>query len=191
MHTLVSGQEAVLSWVEGSVSCRVIAAAGRYVLLRPERDDPFSLRPSGTCSLTYLDGVIPMGFDGEVEPAAHPGEFRFRLGDREREAERRLTARVAADAPVWVAVAGEVIRGRLFDVSAGGMRFRHPVRLGGVGDPIRVVCELDDGLRIDADAVICTADVGVCSIRFTELHDADAQAIGAWTINQLRRSLTV
>jgi hypothetical protein len=191
MHSLRSGQEAVLSWPEGSISCRVIAAAGRFVLLKPERDDPFSSRPHGACSLTYLDGVIPMGFDGDVEPAAFPGEFRFRVGEREPAAERRATARVAADAPVWINVGPDVVKGRLLDLSAGGARFRHASRIGGPGSRVRVITELPDGLRIDAESIVCAAEVGVSSVRFESLYDASAADIGAWTINELRRSLAV
>jgi hypothetical protein len=191
MHSLRSGQEAVLSWPEGSISCRIIAVAGRFVLLKPERDDPFSSRPHGFCSLTYLDGVIPMGFDGDVQPAAFPGEFRFQVAEREQAAERRATARVAADGPVWIVAGEEVVTGRLLDLSAGGARFRHASRIGGPGSRVRMIAELPDGPRVDAECIVCAAEVGVSSVRFEQLHDASAADIGAWTINELRRSLTV
>ena len=68
MKHLRSGQDTVLSLGGRAVECKVVAAAGRFVLLRPERKaDVF---PFGRCSLTYLSGMVPMGWDGTVSRVA-------------------------------------------------------------------------------------------------------------------------
>lgn len=189
MRSLFTGQDAVLSWGDGSMQCRIVAAAGRYVLVRPERDDPFS-RPEGAASLTYLDGAVPMGFDGDVQPSSESGEWRFRIGDLDREADRRTSARVDVDGPVTALVGGELIEGRLLDVSAGGMRFRNPRRIG-PGTTIGVRAELPGGMVVDADALVTASEPGVTSVHFVALHgETDVQAIGRWTVEALRRMLT-
>src|SRR4051794_41747714 len=79
MRLLRPGQDTVLSWRSGAVECRVVAAAGQFVLLRPERRDALGTVPSGACSLTYLDGMVPMGWDGQVEAGGPPGGLRVRV----------------------------------------------------------------------------------------------------------------
>src|SRR4051794_37342270 len=105
MRPLRSGDEAQLGWNGGAVTCRVGAAAGAYVLLRPERG---IATPDGPCSLPYLDGRIPMGWDGTVDAAAHPSELRFRVTDSGRVADRRSSVRIPVEAPVQLAVGGPV-----------------------------------------------------------------------------------
>ena len=72
MRPLRPGQDTVLSWAEGAVDCRVVAAAGglRAAAARALRRPTSDRTPSGRCSLTYLDGMIPMGWDGTVEPGS-------------------------------------------------------------------------------------------------------------------------
>src|SRR4051812_36827208 len=124
MRPLRSGDEAQLAWNGGTVACHVVAAAGAYVLLRPAHG---VVTPEGPCSLTYLDGRIPMGWDGVVEPGAHPSELRFRVPETAGQADRRSSVRIPVEAPVLLAapdVGEPVAEGRLIDVSAGGMRLR-------------------------------------------------------------------
>jgi hypothetical protein len=189
MRPLRSGQEAVLSWSNGTVECRVIAAAGAYVLLRPERRfDAFSA-PGGSASLTYLDGMIPMGWDGRVEDGAHPGELRFQVTDPDRTADRRSSNRVPIFATAQVSVAGgEAFDGQLLDVSAGGMRFRHSIPLA-AGQHIRVRAQLPEEILIDADAVVRKVEPGDASIEFITMHAADRETIGAWTVSVMRASV--
>jgi hypothetical protein len=189
MHRLRPGQDIVLSWRAGAVECRVIAAAGRFVLLRADRDaDPAAPPPAGSCSLTYLEGMVPMGWDGSVEPGGHPGELRFRVSDQERSADRRSAVRVPVAADVRLEHGPDVIEGRLLDVSAGGLRVRHPGRIP-AGSPVHLRAELPGGLVIDAAAVVRTSEPGISSVEFTALHAADAQAIGAWTVQVMRAAL--
>jgi PilZ domain len=181
--------ETVLSWRSGAVECRVVAAAGQFVLLRPERREALGTVPSGECSLTYLDGMVPMGWDGSVEAGGHPGELRFRVGGGELQADRRSSARVPVFASVEVEVPGQdTFEGQLLDVSAGGMRFRALSRIG-IGTPVHVRSTLHEGLVVDADAVVRASEPSVASVEFTAMHGADAQAIGAWTVGVLRASL--
>lgn len=188
MRLLRPGQDTVLSWRSGAVECRVVASAGQFVLLRPEHRDALGTVPAGACSLTYLDGMVPMGWDGEVEHASHPGELRFRVDSTAR-ADRRSSVRVPVFAAVHVTAAGrEPVDGHLLDISAGGLRFRQPGRIE-VGAAIRVTTTLADGLAIDADAVVRASEPGVTSVEFTAMHGADSQAIGAWTVAVLRASL--
>jgi hypothetical protein len=189
MRLLRPGQDTVLSWRSGAVECRVVAAAGQFVLLRPERRDAVGAVPSGECSLTYLDGMVPMGWDGSVEAGGHPGELRFRVGAEDLAADRRSSVRVPLFATVKVTSAGrEPVEAQLLDVSAGGMRFRAPGRIPN-GTPVRVRSTLHDGLVVDSDAVVRASDPGLTSVEFTAMHGADAQAIGAWTVSVLRASL--
>ena len=188
MRLLRPGQDTVLSWRSGAVECRVVAAAGQFVLLRPERADPSDV-PEGDCSLTYLDGMVPMGWDGIVEPGGASGELRFRVGAAGLAADRRSSARVPLSAAVAVELDdGETLAAALMDVSAGGLRFRAPGRLA-PGTAVHVRCELHEGVELDADAVVRTSEPGVASVEFTALHGADAQTIGAWTVGVLRASL--
>lgn len=183
----------MLSWPAGAMDCRVIAAAGSYVLLRPGGSSGPQGRhlPRGGCSLTYLDGMIPMGWDGQVEPSGHPDELRFRVTDADRTADRRSAVRMPVLADVQVTVAGHTATGQLLDVSAGGLRFR----LGGDRlEPdtlVHVRCELpNDGPHIDAHARVRNCEPGIASVEFSELHGAREQDIGAWTVAMLRSSLT-
>jgi hypothetical protein len=189
MSTLRSGQEAVLSWRTGAVECRIVAAAGAFVLLRPERRlDPIT-SPNGAASLTYLDGMVPMGFDGDVQSGGEPGELRFRVTDPDRAADRRSAVRVPLFAAVRLNTGEEVLDGQLLDVSAGGMRFRHTGRLQ-PGRMIRVLCALEEGIVVDADAAIRAAEQGVTSVEFVAMHGVDQQTLGRWTVGMLRRALT-
>jgi hypothetical protein len=187
MRPLRSGEEAQLSWDDGAVECRVVAAAGAYVLLRPTRAIAV---PSGECSLTYLDGYVPMGFDGVVEAGSHPSELRFRVTDHGRPADRRGTPRVPVAVAVEVSLTmpvgdeAPVSEGRVLDVSAGGMRFRRLGRLP-KGTPVRVRAELPGGPVIDADAVVRASEPGIYSVEYTRMHSE----VGAWTIDVLRSAL--
>ena len=189
MRPLRSGQETVLSWSSGAVECRVVAAAGAYVLLRPDRQfDAFSA-PSGSASLTYLDGMVPMGWDGQVEDGGHPGELRFRVGDPSRQADRRSAIRIPVFATVRITVPGEGPgTGQLLDVSAGGLRFRHSMVLP-VGQLIRVLCALPDGMVVDSDAVVRSTEPGVAAVEFTTMHATDRETIGRWTVSVMRAAL--
>ena len=191
MRSLRHGEETVLSWGAGAVTCRVVAAAGQYVLLKPERPvDPAS-PPAGAASLTYLDGMVPMGWDGDVEAGAHPGELRFRAGQGQHVPDRRSSVRLPVFATVQVTSRAEPAghEGQLLDVSAGGMRFRHRLRLA-TGDLIRVRCALPDGITVDADAVVRGSEVGIAAVEFTAMHGTDAATIGAWTVHVLRSSIS-
>jgi hypothetical protein len=188
MRSLRQGEEAVVSWGDGAVTCRVVAAAGPYVLLRPERPVPDA---SGAASLTYLDGLVPMGWDGDVQAGAHPGELRFRADPSQHTPDRRSSVRVPVFATVQVTTREVPIgqAGQMLDVSAGGMRFRHRLRLH-VGDLVRVRCALPEGMLVDADAVVRGAEVGIAAVAFTHMHGTDAATIGAWCVEILRNSLS-
>ena len=193
MRPLRPGQETVLSWHAGAMDCQVIAAAGSYVLLRPAGSAGPQGRyiPEGPCSLTFLDGMIPMGWDGVAEIGANSGELRFRVTDDDRVADRRSSVRMPVFADVQVTAAGHTATGQLLDVSAGGLRFR----LGGErlerDTLVRVRCELPNGgPEVDAHGLVRTSEQGIASVEFTAMHGASAQAIGAWTVAMLRTSLT-
>ena len=178
----------MLSWRSGALECRVVAAAGQFVLLRPEPLLQKSVPPTGTCSLTYLDGMVPVGWDGAVEPGGHPGELRFRVRDAEDAADRRSAVRIPVFADATVSASTEIFEGPLLDVSAGGLRFSHRGRIPS-GTLVRVKVELSADIVIDADAVVRASEPGVTSLQFTQMRGADAQAIGAWTVAVLRSSL--
>src|SRR5215216_1840962 len=174
------GLDIVLSSNDGAVDCRVVAAAGFYVLLRPNkpRDVEFASTFSGRrSSLTFLDGMIPAGVDGAVEAGVRPGELRFKV---EEEVDRRTAARVPVYAQVVARLpSGEPIHGQVLDVSAGGLRFRHGTRLRvAAGTPVRVRTELPQDLVVDADAVVRMAIAGVISVEFTQMHGASGADIG-------------
>lgn len=182
------GQEIVLSWPSGAADCRVVAAAGQFVLLLPESPDSLTELP-GACSLTFLDGMIPMGWDGRVEHGSVPGELRFRLDDAEAGAERRSSVRLPVFSEVMVASDGMEVRGQLLDVSAGGMRFRDTGRHDR-GSLLRVHAQLPNGPVVDAHGCVRLSEPGgVTAIEFTQFHVGSAQEIGAWTVGQLRQSL--
>lgn len=182
----------MLSWTAGAIDCRVVAAAGAFVLLRPERpaavdDEP----PSGACSLTFLDGMIPMGWDGQVDFGAEPGELRFRVNEdgAGTTADRRSSVRLPIFANVSVTLHGRVLEGQLLDVSAGGMRFRITERLE-VGTGVQVLSRLPgDGPEIVADAVVRASGPGFAAVEYVTMHAATPQDIGAWTVGQLRGAL--
>ncbi len=185
------GQDAVLSWCAGAADCRVVAAAGQFVLLRPLTLMSFTDSLPDECTLTFLDGMIPMGWDGHVEFGPVPGELRFRLADVDAGAERRSSVRLPVFAEVTVTSAGPGTRGSLLDISAGGMRFRDTGRHE-LGSVLRIYVQLpNDGPVVDAHGEVRLSEVGgVTAIAFTEFHIGSAQEIGAWTVNQLRQSLT-
>jgi hypothetical protein len=189
MRLLHPGQETILSWSAGAAECRVVAAAGHYVLLQPDpRSAPGVEEAAGTCSLTYLDGMVPMGWDGSVEPGGHPGELRFRV-DGDLGADRRSSVRVPLFTSVTVTDGEQQLEGQLMDISAGGMRFRQPGRLA-AGAALRVHAVLHEHLVVDADAVVRVAEPGVTSVEFTEMRGVSSQEIGAWTVSILRASLS-
>jgi PilZ domain len=188
MKPLRPGQDTVLSWSAGAIECRVVAAAGSFVLLRPDRST--GAVPMGTSSLTFLDGMVPMGWDGSVEPGGHPGELRFRVREGDEAADRRSAVRVPVFADVSVTTAaGDSSVGQLLDISAGGLRLRHRGGLE-IGSLVRVRTTLADGLTVDADAVVRKTAPDVVSVEYTAMHAADGQAIGAWTVRILRASLS-
>jgi PilZ domain len=169
------------------MDCRVVASAGAYVLLKLGRgqwDSP----PAGACSLTYLDGMTPMGLDGDVEPGAHEGEIRFRLIST-GSADRRSSVRLPVMAPVTLTKGGESQPARLLDVSAGGMRFVHGAGKHELGEVVRVEVHLPDGPFVAADAVVRASEAQISSVEFTMLHHGTPQEIGAWTVARLRSSL--
>jgi hypothetical protein len=188
MRLLRPGQDTVLSWDSGAIECTVVAAAGHYVLLRPDARALLSEMPGGECSLTYLDGMVPMGWDGLVEFGGQPGELRFRVRAEDTAADRRSSVRVPLRATVEVEHPDGTLEGAMMDVSAGGLRFRHQGRLP-VGTLVRVRSSLHEGLEIDADAVVRMSEPGVTAVEFTVMHGSDGQAIGAWTVGILRASL--
>src|SRR4051794_20742201 len=149
MRPLRPGEGILLSWHGGAAECRVVAAAGSYVLLRPSR---ITVAPVGRATLTTLAGPA-VGWQGDVELAAHPHELRFRVSDRGRPAARRAAVRVPVTAPVQVRADERVVRTQLLDVSSRGMRFRRSGRLP-AGARVRVHARLPDGPVIDADAVV-------------------------------------
>lgn len=184
MRALRPGEGTLLSWRGGAVECRVVAAAGSYVLLRPTR---ITLAPIGPCTLSTLAGE-PFGWDGDVDLAAHPHELRFRVADGSRPADRRAAVRVPVTAPVAVrADDGTIADAELIDVSAGGMRFR---RRGALrpGSSVRVHAELPDGPVIDAEAVVRVAGDD-CAVEYTEMLAATRADVGAWTVDVLRSAL--
>ena len=179
------GQDTVISWDAGALECRVVAAAGQFVLLAPERGTDATGDPSGHCSLTYLEGMVPMGWDGTVERAGHPGELRFRVRDGGQAADRRSSVRVPVTASATLRHGDETLDGQVLDVSAGGLRLRHRGRLAS-GTPVHVRVELPGSLVVDADGVVRTSQPGVSCVEFTAMHAADPAAVGAWTVGVLR-----
>ena len=192
MRPLRPGQDIVLSSSDGAVDCRVIAAAGRYVLLQPEFHSEVHLGMSffsGRSSLTFLDGMIPMGWNGTVEPGSRPGELRFCVAETEGGADRRSSVRIPVMAPVIATpIDGTPVHGHALDISAGGLRFRHAGRLDGHVQ-MRVRCELPGGLVIDADTIPRATESGITSVEFLAMHGASVREVGEWTINVLRAHL--
>jgi PilZ domain-containing protein len=189
MRPLRPGQETVLSWGAGAVDCRVVAAAGSFILLTPKQVDDDWTVPAGACSLTYLDGMIPVGWDGQVEGGPVAGELRFRIADNGGEVDRRSAVRIPVFGNVTVTHAGSPVETQLLDVSAGGMRFRYVRRLP-VGAAVRVRTELPGGGPVvEADAVVRVSEPGITAVEYTALHGVDAQEIGAWSVSRLRASL--
>lgn len=179
----------MLTWPTGTADCRVVAAAGAFVLLRPVRSEGLSAGNPGACSLTFLDGMIPMGWDGNAVWAGEPGELRFRVDPGEREADRRSSVRLPIFAEVMVASEGAEMRGQILDVSAGGMRFRGTGRHER-GATLRIHTQLPNGPVIDAYGVVRLAEPGgVTAIEFTDFKVGSAQEVGAWTVAQLRRAI--
>lgn len=179
----------MLTWPAGTADCRVVAAAGAFVLLRPERLQGMATANPGASSLTFLHGMIPMGWDGNAVWAGEPGELRFRVNEGEREADRRSSVRLPIFAEVMVATDDTEMRGQILDISAGGMRFR------GTGRHqrdafLRVHAQLPNGPVVDAHGIVRLSEPGgVTAIEFIEFHVGSAQEVGAWTVAQLRRSL--
>ena len=179
----------MLSWYAGAVDCQVVAAAGSFVLLRPERVR--HAPPEGSCSLTYLDGMVPVGWDGMVELGSEPGELRFRVQEG-LPADRRSSVRLPVMATVEVSVAGHAGVGtfQLLDISAGGMRFADTRRLD-PGTVVHVRTALPgNGPVVDADAVVRISEPGTTAVEFSRFNGDGAQAIGAWTVARLRASLS-
>jgi hypothetical protein len=187
MKPLRPGQDTVLSWSAGAIECHVVAAAGSFVLLQPDRRT--GAVPMGKCSLTFLDGMIPMGWDGTVEEGSRPGELRFCVGDTSRAADRRSTVRLPIFAQIVArAATGDPIHGHVLDISAGGLRFRHPGRFE-AGTPLRIRAELPGGLVVDAEAIARTVEKGITSLEFLTMYGASMGEIGEWTVNVLRAHL--
>jgi hypothetical protein len=180
MRPLRPAEATRLSWRGGAVECRVVAAAGSFVLLRPTR---ITLAPVGACTLSTLGGR-PVTWDGEVTLAPHPHELRFRVTGG-RPADRRTAVRVPVCAPVEVTAPTGSLEGELLDVSAGGMRFRRAGRLP-AGTPVHVHAELPDGPVVDADAVVRACDGDSCAVRFSSTRGD----VGSWTVDRLRSVLS-
>ena len=190
MRPLRNGQETVLSWSAGAIDCRVVAAAGAFVLLRPQASlANVEAPPSGPCSLMYLDGMVPMGWDGQVEPGSTPGELRFRV-DGGLAADRRSAVRIPVMADAEVVALGSRLPCRVLDVSAGGMRLRTPKRRLAVGSRIHVRAQLPNGGPvIDTDAIVRQTEPGVAAIEFFNLHPDTTLAIGMWAVERMRSAL--
>ena len=185
------GQEIVLSSNDGAVDCRVIAAAGYYVLLRAAKpnDLEFASTFAGRrSSLTYLDGRVPAGVDGAVEPGSRWDELRFRV---EESVDRRTSVRVPVYAQVVARLpSGDPVHGQVLDVSAGGLRFRHTTKLQvPSGTPVRIRTELPGDVVIDAEGIVRTAIAGVISVEFARMHATSAAELGAWSVEVLRSHL--
>ena len=176
----------MLSWRLGAVECRVVAAAGSFVLLRPEHTSPEV--PTGSGSLTYLEGMVPMGWDGSVEAGARTGELRFRVGDPDTPADRRTSVRIPVSGAVSVHTGETALEGDLLDVSAGGLRVRHRGRIP-IDTRARVRVALAADLLLDADGVVRGSEPGVTAVEFTAMHGAPAALVGAWVVDVLRASL--
>jgi hypothetical protein len=189
MPQLRTGQDIVLAWPSGSTDCRVVAAAGSFVLLRPARTGALLDGIPGPCSLTFLDGMIPMGWDGTVEFGSEAGELRFRLADSETPAERRSAVRLPIFAQVEVTTDGQVSTAQMLDVSATGLRCRGVGHVA-VGSTARVRVQIPGGPLVDADGVVRLSEPGaVLAVEFTTFHASTPAEIGSWTVGQLRQSL--
>jgi hypothetical protein len=180
------GQETVLSWDAGAVDCRVVASAGAYILLQLGRGR-VQAHPEGICALTYLDGMTPMGWEGEVEPGMQDGEVRFRLTGAA--ADRRSSVRLPITAEMQVKADSAVDEAKMLDISAGGMRFRHSGHFRS-GEMVRINGKLPGGPMLDANAVVRASEPGLCSVEFTSMYGATVADLGAWTVSMLRASLS-
>jgi hypothetical protein len=176
MRPLRPGEETRLQWRGGAVECRVIAAAGSFVLLRPAR---ITLAPVGACTLSTL-GDRPVNRHGDVTLAPHPHELRFRVTSGVP-ADRRTSVRVPVSVPVEVTDDAGSLEAELLDVSAGGMRFRRTGRLP-AGTFVHVRAELPDGPVVDGDAVVRACDAESCAVQFP----APRADVGTWTVDRLR-----
>jgi hypothetical protein len=183
------GQDIVLSSHDGAVDCKVVAVAGHYVLLKPQKPADVMLATAFTgraSSLTYLDGMVPTGLDGDVEQGSRADELRFRVTQA---VDRRSSVRVPVFAQVVARLSeGDPIHGQVLDVSAGGMRFRHPGKTK-PGEVIRLRAELPGGLVVDAEGIVRTMQAGVTSVEFIAMHGATSAEVGEWTVNVLRAHL--
>ena len=184
------GQEIVLSSLDGAVDCRVVAAAGEYVLLRPVKPNDVLLAVtfSGVSSLTFLDGMVPVGVDGAVEPGGLDGEIRFHVHEK---VDRRSSVRVPVFADSVARLPNsEPLPGTVIDISAGGLRFRHQERRRVMaGTAIRVYCKLPGDLELDADGIVRSSLAGVVSVQFTRMNGVSSADIGRWTVDVLRAHL--
>ncbi|MEA2125543.1 MAG: PilZ domain [Solirubrobacteraceae bacterium] len=190
MSTLSPGQDVVISWSSGATDCQVIAAAGAFVLLRPDPTGSVLDAIPGACTLTFLDGMIPMGWDGTIHFGSEPGELRFQVSDSSRAADRRSAVRLPIFADVDVTIEGRTSRAQMLDISATGMRFRGPNRPR-LGETISVRVQLPGGPAVDADGIVRLSEPGaVIAVEFTALRVGTVREIGAWTVAQLRQSLT-
>ena len=184
------GQDIVLSSSDGAVDCRVVAAAGKYVLIRPQKPKDLHLATtfSGLSSLTYLDGMVPAGVDGAVEAGGRDGELRFRVDEA---VDRRSSVRVPLYADTVARLPhGAPLHGQVLDLSAGGLRFRHSEkRKIAKGTAIRVRAELPHDAVLDADGIVRSAQGGVVSVQFTRMNGISARELGDWTVNVLRLHL--
>jgi PilZ domain len=191
MKSLRPGQDIVLAWPSAAADCRVIAAAGAFVLLQPQHFDPQGVDIPGPCTLTFLDGMIPMGWEGTVEFGSAAGELRFQLAEADAGAERRSSVRLPIFAEVMVASETEEIRGQMLDISAGGMRFRGTGRHA-LDSLLRVYSQLPNGPAVDAHGKVRISEPsGVTAIEFAAFRVGSAEEIGAWTVGQLRQSLAI
>jgi hypothetical protein len=184
MRPLRPGDEAQVQWSDGTLDCRVLAAAGLYVLLRPLRA---VTAPMGACALTYVDGMVPVGWDGWLEAGSRPDELRFRVTDA-RVADRRNSVRIPVSVPVRVVADGTEAGGEVLDVSAGGMRLRRTGRIA-AGTTIQIHAEIPGGPVIDADAIVRASEPGICAVEYVAMRGASSADIGAWTVDVLRHHL--
>jgi hypothetical protein len=186
MRHLEPGQEVVLASADAAIDGRVIAVAGRYVLIHRdhgpdvEQDDAWS-----NATLTYLEGLLPMTCDGSVYPGARPEEVRFFTAYGTPVVERRGDVRVPVASSIALSThSGSTLHGQLIDLSAGGLRMRHSGRLMR-GIQVRVRVELPN-LVIDADAVTHRVELGGTTLRFTRFHAGSSPQISEWAVALLR-----
>jgi hypothetical protein len=116
-----------------------------------------------------------------IESAPEDGEWVLRMAPMTAATERREHLRVAESSAVEVDAEGQIVAGRIIDLSESGMRcVVGPHRTLEVGDEIVVVFVLDTGsVALDADVVrAATAGGGTeVGLRFHSAHRREVSRI--------------